>query len=574
MRSKSPLSRENFYRIVILAVLVLLFLFSLFSNLSHPLLWNDEGTTAVAGERILQYGYPKVHDGKNVLYDLNHPDYSIGIDEKTDAFIADANWAMYYVAALGARAARLTDDYYLKTALLRFPFALAGFTGLLLLAWHVSLFFREKKARLNFLIAFALFILYSVPLVLHLREVRYYSLVILFLSCAISLFTSFQIRHAISFRKYFAGMVPVLIGLFLSFPPLFFMFCIDAAVFVLTVHLFNLYRNRKTSLEQNQNRKLFFTALLKESLPYITALVVLYPAIRYFKLFEMANTLAEYYHFNFRRYQENLGTIFDYLSGYDFLAAAAVLKIILLFFRRKLIRAEKNIPLLRLSFFLSIVTIVHFFLIARIPTFLYIRYFIALTPLIACIIIIDITLLYSLLVEMKGERVAVFGCACIALTLIWPVTKNAPLIRDHCYEATHVNKGPLDFAVEFIGTKYPKTDSLIISTNYEEPVLMYYLESKVIVGYIKNNLAEDTLLQPDIVIYRKGWAWLNDENIFRDQLAKANYDSVIFPVMDYPVNTIAQIVTPEQGLGHQFRTLLTDDPAWRLKIYFRRQSAN
>ena len=36
-------------------------------HLGHPLLWNDEAETAMYGQRILTFGYPKVDDGRNVV---------------------------------------------------------------------------------------------------------------------------------------------------------------------------------------------------------------------------------------------------------------------------------------------------------------------------------------------------------------------------------------------------------------------------------------------------------------------------------------------------------------------------
>ena len=55
---------------IVLVFLCALLLTSLFKNISYPLFWADESMTVMRGERVLEYGYPKVHDGKNVLYDL------------------------------------------------------------------------------------------------------------------------------------------------------------------------------------------------------------------------------------------------------------------------------------------------------------------------------------------------------------------------------------------------------------------------------------------------------------------------------------------------------------------------
>ena len=49
-------------------ILVVLFSLSLFKNISYPLLWNDEAEGAMTGRRVLEYGYPKVHDGKNTVF--------------------------------------------------------------------------------------------------------------------------------------------------------------------------------------------------------------------------------------------------------------------------------------------------------------------------------------------------------------------------------------------------------------------------------------------------------------------------------------------------------------------------
>ncbi len=65
---KTIVSYKNKILIVIVFLLSIIFAFSLFKNIAHPLLWNDESETAMFARRILEYGYPKVHDGKNILY--------------------------------------------------------------------------------------------------------------------------------------------------------------------------------------------------------------------------------------------------------------------------------------------------------------------------------------------------------------------------------------------------------------------------------------------------------------------------------------------------------------------------
>ncbi len=67
------------------------------------------------GKRVLEYVYPKVHDGKNVVYDLRHSNPNLGTDEKTDAYVGGANWAMCYVtAAIAVKRAQTSDDIFLR----------------------------------------------------------------------------------------------------------------------------------------------------------------------------------------------------------------------------------------------------------------------------------------------------------------------------------------------------------------------------------------------------------------------------------------------------------------------------
>src|SRR6185436_20880908 len=73
-------------------VLLCLFLISIFKNISFPLFWADESMTAIGTERVLEYGYPKVHDGKNVFYDLRHSNPVLGINEENDAYVGGAGW--------------------------------------------------------------------------------------------------------------------------------------------------------------------------------------------------------------------------------------------------------------------------------------------------------------------------------------------------------------------------------------------------------------------------------------------------------------------------------------------------
>ena len=108
-------------------------LFSLvvFKHLSYPLIWHDEALTVVFGERVLDYGYPKVHAPTGDHYPMHH-EISVGVKEGIDAYVGSP-WAQYYFAALGVAWAGESSDFYAKTLRLRLPFAIAGCLGVAVL---------------------------------------------------------------------------------------------------------------------------------------------------------------------------------------------------------------------------------------------------------------------------------------------------------------------------------------------------------------------------------------------------------------------------------------------------------
>src|SRR4029079_14307060 len=87
--------------VIATVILGCLLLFSVLKNISYPLFWADESMTAIGTERVLQFGYPKVHDGKNVFYDLRHSNPTLGINEKDDAYVGGAGWGQYYFGIAG-----------------------------------------------------------------------------------------------------------------------------------------------------------------------------------------------------------------------------------------------------------------------------------------------------------------------------------------------------------------------------------------------------------------------------------------------------------------------------------------
>src|SRR5437867_6030352 len=137
---------------MIVGGLVCLFCVLLYKNISYPLLWNDETDTAMAAKQILRYGYPKVHDGKNIIF---LPEASSWIGYKLDY---DMNVAMtsgcFYFAAIGVVLADQVEDIYLKSALVRVPFATMGLFGLMIFVLSWKRLFHVRSEYYKFIAAF------------------------------------------------------------------------------------------------------------------------------------------------------------------------------------------------------------------------------------------------------------------------------------------------------------------------------------------------------------------------------------------------------------------------------------
>ena len=206
------------------ALVLIIFLFSVFGNIACPLLWNDESHTVMNAKFTAQFGYPKVTDGKNVVYAYQvNPD---GSYERFDEDIQASNlpiWAGYYWCIPAYWLAESVEGFWLKTLIYRCWFALTGLVGLFFLL-KSALLLLEPKRKNGFIFGFLLFCTINVSLGLHLREVRYYSLMLLLSGLSIFLFCRlyFGMIKRIWMTRISLGIVIAL--MFYTFHPLFFIF--------------------------------------------------------------------------------------------------------------------------------------------------------------------------------------------------------------------------------------------------------------------------------------------------------------------------------------------------------------
>jgi hypothetical protein len=199
--------------------------------------------------------------------------------------------------------------------------------------------------------------------------------------------------------------------------------------------------------------------------------------------------------------------------------------------------------------------VLYILLASKIPLpVIYERYFIFLQPFLSIILLFDVFNIASLLTQVQStsarKYLRVILLIVAGLFVVYGFNK-IEWLKHHSYELFHQYKGPLDYAIPYIQANYKDTENMTIATNYEECSLMYYLGSKVIIGYVGNNLEEDMTMTPDIIIFRKKWTYTSKSEIFSPFFARARYKPVAFEVFDNAVNNIPQISGP---IRHLFKT--------------------
>jgi hypothetical protein len=567
---------------VILAIGLLIYTVCLFKHISYPLMWADESMTAVGAQRVLEYGYPKVHDGRNVFYDLRHTDMTLGIDKRTDAYIGGAGWGHYYFAAPFVALSRFVSDLYLKTAMLRVPFALAGLAGLLLLLWTGT---RSLEGRLNRLAVAALVVVLELPsvtLMLHLREVRYYSLQLLLTSVALCVFAAYHLFSSISYRLYAVAVFSLIPLLFLTFSPAAAAFCVTVGLYLGAEWVASLVRRW---LGNPATPRHGLRAQLKSLVPVLASLALVAPLAWFFRTLYISRRLEEFYNFSLDRYLEHLNVVWGYFARYDIVVFAVAAKLLLALFWRRLRKDGRLLPPFRVSLLLSIYVVAQALLVCKIPNPLFTRYFIMLQPLLVLSFALDLLILARITLGMSARwRTA---CATVMALLLagsvgWAFSQNRQLIRERLYEISHQYQGVLDFAIPYLRERYERPDRLVIATNYEETSYMYYLGCRVIVGFLnpdlQQNLEQTLMERPDCIIYRKWWAKFTNRNIFAELLKRGDYEMVTFPVLDYGFNNIPETVhwTRKHGWErslHLYGTAIADYPQDQVTLFVRRGDA-
>lgn len=537
--------------ILITIVTLLLFVVLLFKNISYPLFWNDEGDTVMRAKTVLKYGVPKVFYEDSLINQIELPDKTVGVKES--GTWVKTPWGQYYYAAIFVKLAEKTDDLYAKTALIRTPFALIGLMGVIIFGLSIMQLFKERDRKLLFLSLFLFLEILSVSLILYLRNVRSYPITLFLLSIIIYSFIRFYFLKKLNPVVYAAVFSVTMILLFVTFPPA----CIPVFAATGAVVAYD-YLKKRISKE----------VLMSNLVPLGVSFVLIVPLAVYFETIPVAYEVSEFFEFNFGTQISYMLLALRLYATLDFLLLMIALKILSIVLVKG--RTGANISLYsKISNFLVLLFLFYLAIVARTPNY-FDRYFIPIQPVISLIVILDSFTIYTAykkekMVQRKQNIIAGFIFTIVLFSALAFVNK-ADHLSKFIYEITHTYEGTMDHAVGYIKGTFEKPERLVIATNYSEPVYMYYLQSKVIVGFVGNNIEEDANADPDIVIMRKGRD--NFVETLQTFVDKGGYEKVSFPIYDYHVNNIPELTIP---LKHLYKTKYTERENEQLEIYVKKE---
>jgi len=548
----------------LLAVLVLLVYATLqLASLGHPLFWQDEGETVMFGQRILDYGYPKVHADGNVVYGMGIP-LELAVDADRDAYTGSL-WGQYYLAAFAVWFAQDSDDLYRHSAQVRLPFALLGMLGLGILFLSARSALAGGRWGLpGAAAAYGLLLCLSTSLILHLREVRYYAPALFLLALVVWLQSTRPPGRNESSAGRALAMACALLLLFNFFHP-----AAMAAALWVCVEWFVWARRSSEPLAASIRRaRSFWFAMI--------ALLGLALAIASgFGLPALSQVLSQRWGFGPGLYLANLHSLFGYLLRYEFLGPLLVLEAALFLARSRVGAGAEDAPSRAMHDSLLRLTLIYALVGAGNPVF-FERYFVPLGPLIGLVVVIDLEMLWRALGRFAAAGKlrspgAVLAASCVAMLAVVGVIR-APELKGRLDEIRRPVEGPVDAAIEFIRARYPDPSTLLIATNYEAEPFMYYLGSRVVGRFHAGRpaaIAAEAALDPDLVIPRS--AQPRSHGAVRRYLLAGRFERHALDVSDTEYNNI-----PELSAGrllsttHRFSTSRPPEDGPPLAIYQRR----
>lgn len=478
---------KGHYPVIILTVLAV---WLLFANLGNQYLWQDEAETALLGRRVLEYGYPRAYDGKNLMNPTIRTAFSENYGWKYHP------WGQFYIAALSFL---IFGESNFSARVL---FAFLGLINIPLL-YVLSL----KLTREKFTSFMACFLMtFSVNYLLLMRQARYYAPAVFLVLSALIFYVRYLEKRRVrdilgtSIFLVFLGytvhgmFVPVFAALFIHqvvfafdkkrFPVFFFFWCVTA----LCVVPWFLYSNSGAHVAVITPKRLW-----------------------------------QNFEFQIRMINKYI------IPALFFMVMYAVRGVRLKRWSIKLSEGEKKtLQVISIVIILSISA----FLFAEERNFRYLIYFIPLLGIVQAMILLRL---------FRFNRALFSGF--VALSVFTGVFNGGKLelyFPKYLYEITHDYDGPIEGIVNFLNRNAGKDDEVKII--YGDMAVMFYTDLKV-----DNFGIYDEDHMPEWIVFRRDWGESLDSKYFKKVAEKYNKH-----VLDYP--DIKWENRPDDLGFHRFRT--------------------
>jgi len=408
----------------------------LFSSLDSSLLWQDEAETALLGKNILHYGIPKAYDGKNIV------SQEIGREYGKDYIWRWTSWGDKYISALSMQVFGET------TIGARFLFVVLGLISVLFFHLMARGFFSSLwLARLA-----TLFFVTSVPFLLHVRQCRYYSLVLL---CSVlMLYLLLRVQRS---RKHWIGFVAVSFFLFHSNYFLSIVTLVSFLAVVLAVRFVKPFDIKEYLLG------------------ILAAMLISFPGMFFYRSYGISGeSIWEVFPRNLSYYTAQINDfIYPLLLG-------AIMVVFLVLSRKQKVKDPLRKGFIGMALLgWGTVYIVIFVSILSLAPFCFFRYLTPLFPVMALLLALSVSF-------VTGERklaTATVSAILILSNLIsilpgyaakWPPKRTEPrsYLYDYLHELTHERKGPIRGIVEFL-KKNAEPGDIVLATYGDLPVKFY-----------------------------------------------------------------------------------------------------
>ena len=464
-----------FYSLLISTLIIASFF--LFYNLDDRYLWKDEAETALLAKSILSEGIPKSKIGQNTIH--------IHLDSylRSDGVWTYHPWLQFYITALSFKL------FGHSTVSARMPFALIGFLSLLALFWFTFQLTNKREIALLSVI----FLTFSVPFVLHMRECRYYASTVFFTILLLMSYVSF-LKH----QRYSGFLVLLFSNL---------LFHSNYAAFIpvncaLILHYFLFFRKDEW----------FKKFIILQVLIFITT----FPWFLYLNGFQHTHKLLTW-----KELRHNIA--FYFRSTYKFMYPFICFAILEIYFyiRKKSLVLCSSFNLLKKEYFWLLSFVFMFtYLIAFIGEQRYFRYIIFLMPIYAiflglnfyslfkfnkkiagfiCILVLSTNLLhYNLPIFFLKQFKPLLDSKILPEKLMNKInnTHFMPL-KEYVYELTHPFLDSDKEIVNFFQKNAKVGDSIGIP--YGDHTLMFYTDFKIVnMMFYKNSF-------PDWIVLQRPW---------------------------------------------------------------------